>query len=161
MATAAPSRRSIHVCIAGNSKLRVSTIAILEFLSKLPLDSVILLRAGATTRPGWFERLVMQACDSMWLSYELVRPDLGDLKEEHDPRGVNWVRDVLMVGRCDVVLAFFDGETADPTTGTWHLVEKALDQHIPVYAYGWDGSRFLRIGEWDEHDSWGAQAPKV
>lgn len=154
-------RRHIQVGLAANASLRVTPAAMIDFLSDLPLDATIVLRCGNTTRPGWFERLCAKVCESLWLGYEWIMPDLRSPTRSGNPRGATFERDVAFAGMCDVVLTFFDGETADPTSGTWHIVEKCLDQHVPVYAYGWDGSRFKRIGEWDEMDTWGEMAPRL
>lgn len=154
------TRRRMTVGLAGNRSLRVAPEAMVAFLSQLPLDAVILLRAGNVMRPGWFERLVSKVCESLWMTQEWVTPDPEAKTKSGDPRGATFERDVAFAGRCDVILTFFDGMVADHTSGTWHIVEKALDQHVPVYAYGFDGTEFKRIGEWDEHDTWGLAVPK-
>jgi len=48
----------------------------------------------------------------------------------------NFLRDIELVKDADEVIAFFDPATlSDPTTGTAHVVEKALDQKKTVRAY--------------------------
>jgi hypothetical protein len=135
--------------------VRVLPDALIGFLIQLPIDSVVLLRSPNLSEPGRFEQMVSIASTELWLRVEWVRPDLSD----PDETGRNWIRDVEMVGRCDCVLAFFRGD--EMGGGTYHVVEKAMDQRVPVYSYGVVGGRFVRIGEHDPDDMWGRLAPRV
>lgn len=148
------------VALAGNHRLRVAPKAMFDFLSQLPSNSKVLLRSGNSTRPGWFERLCAKACAHLWLDMEWVRPDPKGQTKSGDPGGVTWERDQRMVEQCDVVLAFFATPTPDETSGTWHVVERALARDTPCYAYGWDGKKFLRVGEWDPMDTWSKAVPE-
>lgn len=126
---------------------------LVAFLAQLPLGTTILLRSPALSSPAPFERMVWECCKELWLKPEWVMPNLELGKS------ANWYRDVDMVGRCDVVLTFFAQEVMDG--GTEHIVEKALDQRIPVYSYGLRDGQLIRIGENDPDDSWGRLAPKI
>ena len=126
---------------------------VIDFLKQLPIDSVILLRSGNSTRPGRFERIVAQCCMELWMSYRWVKPE-GD-----GGRGSTFDRDVSMVGASDVVLAFFAEESM--SGGTEHVVEKAIDQRVPVYSYGVVDGELIRIGENDPNESWARLAPAI
>lgn len=125
----------------------------MSFLDQLPIDAVVLLRCPNLTDPGRFEQMVAVACIELWMKFEWIVPDVKEGKS------ANWIRDVDMVGRCDCVLAFFEGE--EMGGGTYHLVEKAMDQRVPVYSYGVVSGRFIRIGEHDPDDMWSRLAPRV
>ena len=140
------------VTIVGSRKLQVLPQAVLEFLMELPPRSMILLRKGVTTHPGRFEQMVAACCTDMWLAWEWVEPELNG-----DP-GTVFNRDVAMVGRSDCVLAFFAEEVM--SGGTEHVVEKAIDQTVPVYSYGLRDGHFIRIGEHDPASAWSRLAPR-
>ncbi len=123
------------------------------FLQQLPPKTRILLRTGNKTQPGWFELVVAAACESTWLPYEWVRPDPAG------GPGATFERDVAMVRDSDAVMAFFAGE--EMAGGTAHVVEKAIDARVPVYAYGLVDGAFKRIGEHDPDETWAQLAPKL
>ena len=126
---------------------------VIEFLKQLPIDALILLRSGNLTRPGRFERIVAQCCTELWMSFQWIKPEMpGD-------SGATFDRDVAMVGASDVVLAFFAEEFM--SGGTEHVVEKAIDQRVPVYSYGIRNGNLIRIGEEDPNESWVRLAPAV
>lgn len=121
---------------------------LLDFLANQPKDTVILLRRGNKAPPGPFEEVVMKFASMMWLEVEWVRPD------PEDGPGAVFLRDVEMASRSDLVLCFFD--TTQMSGGTAHVVEAAMSKEVPVYAWGFDGSSFKRIGEWDPDERWGS-----
>ena len=107
----------------------------------------MLLRRGYKTEPAMFEQAMAMLGTSLWMDVEWVKPepDLG--------RAGTFLRDVELVKRADLVLCFFD--KPEISGGTAHVVEKAIDQEVPVYAYGFDGLRFQRVGEHDPDNRWG------
>jgi len=107
----------------------------------------VLLRAGNKTDPGLFEQVMAKLATSLWMDIEWVKPEpeLG--------RAGTFLRDVEYAKKADLVLAFFQG--TEMGGGTAHVVEKAIDQEVPVYAYGFDGRSFQRIGEHDPDNRWG------
>lgn len=128
---------------------------IMDFMDQLPVNAVVQLRRGVTTRAGRFERIVAEAANRLWLAVKWCEPN------PEDGPGMTFTRDVDMVAGCDVVLAFFaEGEMSG---GTEHVVEKAMDpsQTVPVYSYGVQEGRLIRIGEHDPENAWSDFAPKV
>ena len=81
-----------------------------------------------------------------------------------DPGGRERVffRDIEMVAKADVVICVFP--EGDPMGGgTGHVVEKAQDKGVPVYAYTSATDQpqsWTRLGEWDPEDSWAAFVPR-
>jgi len=118
-------------------------------MGRQPVDTVILLRSGNKTKPGLFEQVMAMACQEMWwfgIEWRRPDPDLG--------REGTFLRDIEMARECDLMLAFFS--SGEMTGGTGHCVEKAMDVATPVYAWGVQDKRFVRIGEMDAGNSWGA-----
>jgi hypothetical protein len=144
--------RPTTITIVGSRKLQIMPVVVIDFLQQLPIDALILLRSGNISRPGRFERIVAKCCSELWMSHEWVKPELGD-------RGATFDRDVAMVGRSDCVLAFFAEEHM--SGGTEHVVEKAIDQRVPVYSYGMRDGALIRIGEEDPMNAWVRLAPAV
>lgn len=70
-------------------------------------------------------------------------------------------RDIEMVAAADVVICVFD-EARPMEGGTGHVVEKAQDRTVPVYAYAYvtETGRLSRIGEWDPDNAWGDRVPR-
>jgi hypothetical protein len=88
---------------------------------------------------------------TLWLDVEWFRPD------PEDGKGATFLRDLEMVRRADLVLAYF--ATTTMIGGTVHVVEKAQDVGTPVYAYGFTPRGFVRLGEHDPDDAWGKAVP--
>ena len=87
----------------------------------------------------------------LWLDVEWIRP------EQDGGRGAVFQRDYEMVSRADVVLCYFD--TTSMSGGTQHVVEAAIDRETPVYAWGFTGKSFERVGEFDREDIWATSIP--
>lgn len=124
---------------------------VVAFLEQLPVDTTILLRRGNYSGPGNFELLVAECCQLLWIPFEWCLPDLVE------GPSATFLRDVAMVKHSDCVLAFFADEMM--SGGTEHVVEKAIDAGVPVYAYGVRDGQFIRIGEHDPDASWIHLAP--
>ena len=109
------------------------------------------MRRGRTTAPGRFEREVARVCALMGYDVEWFVPEPGG-------RDQNYYRDIELVAKADVVIAVFDA--SEPMEGgTAHVVEKAQDARVPVYAYSWDGATYKRVGEFDPDDVWSLFVP--
>lgn len=127
--------------------------SLIRFISDLPASSVLLLRSGNKSEPGIFEQMIAKLAITLWLDVEWFRPD------PENGKGATFIRDVELVKSADLVLAYFSTTTI--IGGTAHVVEKAIDQDVPVYAYGFttqDGG-YVRIGEHDPDDRWGKTVP--
>lgn len=108
----------------------------------------------------------------LWMDVEWVRPDLdeplpptedGSIRSPADEsRARVYIRDMEYVRRADLVMAYFS--TTEMSGGTGHVVEKAVDQDVPVYSWGLEeghpgGRRFIRIGEHDPFGAWASSVP--
>jgi hypothetical protein len=120
-------------------------------VNSLPTSATILLRRGNKSEPGMFEQVMAKLASVLWINVEWFRP------QPTEGRAGTYLRDVEYVRQADLVLAYFS--TREMSGGTGHVVEKAVDQDVPVYAYGFDGQRFGRIGEHDSHNAWGGRVP--
>lgn len=119
----------------------------MTWLHDRPPGMKMLLRSGNHSEPGLFEQVMAKLGSSLWMDIEWVKPDPGS------GRAGTFIRDVELVRMADLVLCFFSG--TEISGGTAHVVEKAIDLEVPVYAYGFDGSTFHRIGEHDPDNRWG------
>jgi hypothetical protein len=139
--------RGPRIALCGSSDLEFYPDWLVDFLSELPADTVILLRRGNQRDPGLFETVMAKlALTHLWLDVRWMRPD------PEQGRSAVFLRDVEMVKEADLVLAFLSSDTM--TGGTGHVVEKAMELDIPVYAYGLSSGQFVRIGEYDPHEAW-------
>ena len=109
------------------------------------------MRRGRSTAPGQFEREIARVCALMGYGVQWFVPESGG-------RDQVYFRDIEMVAGADVCLAIFDA--SEPMTGgTAHIVEKAQDARVPVYAYSWNGEAYERVGEFDPDDIWSRIVP--
>lgn len=101
-----------------------------------------------------FEFAVQLVCTQLSIPVELFIPEPGG-------RDQVFFRDIEMVREADLVIAVFS-ENAPMEGGTAHVVEKAQDRRVPVYAYTDDGEgHWTRLGEWDPDDMWAHRVPKA
>lgn len=143
----------MKVAIAGSRRLPAGQAPrlLIRFLAALPEDALILLRKGAFTEPGHFERDVESLCSILRLDWEWIVPRPTD---ETPGRASVYFRDMEMVEQADLVLLFLaPDDVIMGYSGTWHLLEKAFDINRPVYAYSVDErGNVERVGEYDpEH----------
>lgn len=140
----------MKVAIAGSRRLPAGQAPrlLIRFLAALPVDTVILLRKGAYTEPGRFERDVENLCSVLRMDWQWCIPDPSGTTVG---RAAVYYRDIDMISRSDLVLLFFAPDEAhDGYSGTAHLMDKALDQDRPVYAYTVaDDGKVTRVGEYD------------
>jgi hypothetical protein len=152
----------VRVAIAGSRRFPAGQAPrlLIRFLAALPADAVILLRKGAYSEPGRFERDVENLCSILRMDWEWCVPAPTDTTIG---RAAVFYRDIEMVERADLVLLFFDpGEAHDGYSGTAHLMDKALDADRPVYAYtvAADG-KVSRVGEYDPQHLFADIAPSA
>jgi|WetSurSiteA1Bulk_404760.scaffolds.fasta_scaffold04474_9 hypothetical protein len=114
-------------------------------LGKLPDETIFLLRHPLHGEANLFEQVV-----ASWLV--LQKRPYGWMRPEEGGRAAVFNRDITMVGKSDLVLAFFDG--FEMSGGTEHVVEKAMDQFVPVYSYGVVEEGYALIGSWDPDGAW-------
>jgi hypothetical protein len=118
--------------------------------AKFSSDAIFLLRRPMSRDPERFEQIMAEWMILNERIYGWVRP-------EGVGRAATYNRDISMVARCDLVLAFFMG--TEMSGGTEHVVEKAIDQQIPVYSYGFVEEGMASIGSHDPANLWGAKLP--
>lgn len=142
----------VRIVIGGSRKLPEgkAPFLLIRFLGALPDDAVVMLRCPYTegNLPGPFERDVADLCDALNIPVEWHAPAPTIL----NPGRVSvYIRDIDMVAKASLVLLFFTKEDAeDGYSGTHHLMDKALDQNIPMYAYIVANDGF--VSRWGEHD---------
>jgi hypothetical protein len=152
----------VNVVIAGSRRLPAGQAPrlLIRFLAALPADACILLRKGAYTEPGRFERDVENLCSILHMDWEWCVPVPTGTTVG---RAAVYYRDIEMVDRADLVLLFFSPDEAhDGYSGTAHLMDKALDAARPVYAYtvAEDGL-VSRVGEYDPEHLYADIAPSA
>lgn len=112
------------------------------------------MRRGISTNPGKPEFALASAATIMEWPVEWFQPEPGG-------RDQVFYRDIEMVSKADVVLCVFDS-TAPMEGGTAHVVEKAQDRGVPVYAYtaiAGEEWKWVRLGEWDPGEAWAHRVP--
>lgn len=148
----------MKIVIAGSRRLPPGHAPrlLVIFLASLSPDAVIVLRRGISTPPGRFEADTARLAEALGLSVEWARPDPGLGREG------TYFRDVKMVGEAALVLAWFmPSEAMHSNSGTSHLAEKALDQHVPIYTYTLDADGTVsRWAENDEDEEWAGKVPQ-
>lgn len=107
-----------------------------DLLSRIPDNALFLLRHPLHGEANRFEQIVASWLLLQHRPYGWMRPDAGG-------RAAVYNRDITMVGKSDLVLAFFAGD--EMSGGTEHVVEKAMDQFVSVYSYG--VREFLTFGQ--------------
>ena len=112
-----------------------------------PPETTVLLRHPLHRGPERFELMVSIACEKFGYPVDWRQPEPGG-------RSQVFFRDIEMVGRSDLVLAFFAGEVM--SGGTEHVVEKAIDQRVPVYSYGVRDGDLVLLGSHDPENGFGA-----
>jgi hypothetical protein len=147
---ASPSRLSHKiptVAIVGSRKLSgVPSILLEDLLGRVPDDAIFLLRHPLHGEANRFEQIV-----ASWLV--LQKRPYGWMRPEPGGRSAVYNRDITMVGKSDLVLAFF--YDTEMSGGTEHMVEKAMDQFVSVYSYGVYEHGYGLIGSFDPSDAWG------
>jgi|ERR1051326_2698724 hypothetical protein len=125
--------------------------AIIKFLLRLGHPTV-LLRRGRETEPGPLESELAELARITGCPIEWHMPAPGGRDEV-------FFRDIDMVTSADLLLAVFSPEKS-MEGGTAHLIEKAIDQRVPAYAFTFDNG-LHRVGEYDPDDTWAKFVDKV
>lgn len=152
----------MKIAIAGSRRLPAGQAPrlLIRFLAALPADAVILLRKGLFTEPGRFESDVEHLCSFLHMDWQWCIPEL---REETTGRALVYFRDMTMVEQADLVLLFFTpGDAVEGSSGTAHLMEKALEADRPCYAYTVaDDGKVARVGEYDPEHLFANIAPSA
>jgi len=138
----------MKIAIVGTRGLSLSSVVdhVLGILWKLGASDCVLLRRGRSTPASRFESEVDFMC-RVWLK---IPVKWCEPSKDVVGRGSVYLRDVAMVRDSDVVLAFLVGSDADEgNSGTWHVVQKAIEVDRPVYAFRVVGDTVERVGEID------------
>lgn len=149
-------RTPLRVVVAGSHKLPrgLAPRILLRFLLKLHEDSTIILRKGRASEPGAFEKDVHELCDRLMLRTEWFQPDT---QSTHGRASV-FLRDIEMVASADLVVLFIAHDDMESGySGTFHLWDKSLDEHKPVYA--WSVAADGAVDRWGESDEVHHYAP--
>lgn len=112
-----------------------------------PADTTVLLRHPLHREPERFEQMMAHVCDALGIEVQWCQPEPGG-------RHMVFFRDIEMVGKSDLTLAFFADDQM--SGGTEHVVEKAIDQRVPVYSYGTRDGQMVLIGSHDPDNAWGS-----
>jgi hypothetical protein len=152
----------VRVVIAGSRSLPPGQAPRLlgHFLGALPEDAVILLRHPVTGQPSAFEMDVARLAGSFHLEVDHRMPEPT---EETPGRSSVYLRDYAMVEGADLVLLFIAaGDLELGVSGTFHLLEAALQADRPVYVYAIapDG-KAKRWGEYDPEHLFADIAPSA
>ncbi len=121
----------MKVVIAGSHDAEppVYAMHLLQQLAKLPLESVILLRAPLTGgHPGPIELLAESLARSLDIGIEWCLPEPGTGREG------TFIRDMVMVDKAEKVIAYFHPSRIGDG-GTGHVVDYAQQQGKDVEAY--------------------------
>ena len=149
-----------RIVIAGSRRLPPGQgpRMVFNFLESLPAEALVLLRRGVQTDPGRFEQDVAALAEIIGVRYEWRTPYITRYSVG---RRAVWTRDMEMLYEADLALCFYDvGQIGDEESGTVALVDKAMEVHVPVYAYALDEQgRVIRVGEYDEEDQWASLVP--
>lgn len=135
------------VAIAGSRRLpKHAALHLVRFVASLGEDDLVLLRKGAYTTPGRFERdvdVMAGACrvPVMWR--------LPVITEKTHGRASVYVRDMDMVADADLSILLLTVEDLEDYSGTAHLFEKCMDLDRACYAYEVDGQQLVR---WADND---------
>jgi hypothetical protein len=112
---------------------------------------IVLLRGQRSGRSGQFESGLARACRVFQVPVVWYVPEEGG-------RGRVFDRDIKMVSEADLVICIVD-PTGSPG-GTEHIIEKAQDKRVPVYAYTLDNGKLARHGEHDPDNAWSDRVPR-
>lgn len=130
------------LAIAGSRQVHLPwvTPSLMQLVATLPSSTIVLLRGPRNQKPNPFERTVQELCEMRELLVLYVVPEAGR------NRVGTFVRDVELVASADTVIVFLAPDE-DPLgdSGTAHVLQKAIDQSRPLYAYtvGPDGLEWI------------------
>jgi len=124
----------MKVIIAGSRKLpQGSSTFAFPVVDALGEDDTVLLRSPKYGEPGHFERIIAAYCRYRDVAFKWIKPRPT---EENPGRVSVYLRDLDMVEEADAALLFFnEDEAQEGNSGTYHLLEKALDASIRTDAF--------------------------
>lgn len=141
--TVRPGLDQLTLLIAASRKVEPVWVLprIGALLTRLPKPTRILLRVGANTEPGPVEREVWSLATVAGHAPTWVVPESGQNRKG------TFVRDIEMVAAADAVLVFLT-KREDPLgpSGTAHVLQKAVDANIPLFAYAVGPGGFEWVG---------------
>lgn len=134
-----------RIAIGGSRDVSpLAAAPVIKFLLRLGHPTV-LLRRGRETPPGPLEQELAELCRTTGCPIEWHMPAPGGRDEV-------FFRDVDMITGADLLIAVFSpGKPMEG--GTAHLVEKAIDQRVPAYAFTFE-EHLDRVGEYDPDNAW-------
>jgi len=124
----------MKVIIAGSRALpQGSSTFAFPLVDALGEDDTVLLRSPKFGEPGHFEKVMAAYCRYKDVAFEWIKPQ----PTEDNPGRVSvYVRDMDMVDKADSALFFLNKEEAEAgNSGTYHLLEKAIDADIKIDAF--------------------------
>ena len=112
------------------------------------------MRRGKSGQKNDFESACHVMCMMLDIPVEFYVPEPGGRDEVY-------YRDIEMVSKADLVICIFPANQP-MEGGTAHIVEKAQDRQVPVYAYTHDDDNgtWNRLGEWDPAEAWTHSVPE-
>lgn len=143
----------MRILIAGSRSIQRVPDHLMHFIRVLVSGAdVINLRRPQTITDrapiGHVELAAAGACAELHVQTKWWMPEPSDRTRG---RVSVFVRDIDIVAGSDLVVAILD-PLYDEYSGTNHIVEKALDQAVPVYVFT---PGLERIGEWDSENMYG------
>ena len=122
----------MNVTVVGSRTLELENVAmhLLQKLAALPIEVKVYLRRPREGEPEAFEVMAFKLCESLSIPVEWRISEPGG-------RVAVFLRDSQMVKDSDAVIAYFD-EDHLMSGGTGHVVECAINEEKPVYAYTYD-----------------------
>jgi hypothetical protein len=145
----------MKIALAGSRDIRTDDAGRLltTFLAARGPEDCILLRRGAVSPPGAFEAMIAGECAALGVPFEWRIPEGSHREGVHQ-------RDYQMVRDADLVIALMRLEqVGDEECGTFRLVDKAMFEHTPVYAYAIEDGHLDRIGEDDPKNRFASVVP--
>jgi hypothetical protein len=143
-----------RIVVAGSRSLPPrAALPLLRYILRFR-DPVVLMRKGIVKQKNDFETACCLICQPLDIPIEFYAPSPGGRDEVY-------YRDIEMVSKADLVICIFSAHQP-MEGGTAHVVEKAQDRQVPVYAYTYDDENgtWDRLGEWDPADAWTHNVPE-
>jgi hypothetical protein len=136
-----------RVCVVGSRRLSgIPKELVTAMATVFPDQATVLLRHPLHRKPERFELMMEHACTVMGFEVDWRKPEPGG-------RQMVYFRDIEMVGAADVVLAYFADD--EMSGGTEHVVDKAIDQRVPVYSFGIRDGKLVMLGSHDPDNVFG------
>lgn len=142
----------MKVVVAGSRALPAGASSFaFPLLDALTKDDWVLLRKPKYANANHFENIIAAYCRYRDVPIKWFEPNPT---EETPGRASIYVRDIDMIEEADRVLLFLTRDAAIAgNSGTYHLLEKALDAEVTIDAFsvGYDGMRLTaeRLGSFE------------